>query len=49
MTARCGRGSQGYAAVGVGHVLVEPFDRELDDWLALGRAHRRAPARVCSS
>ena len=24
----------GYAAVGVGHVLVEPADRELDDWLA---------------
>jgi probable F420-dependent oxidoreductase len=24
----------GYAAVGVDHVLVEPFDRELDDWLA---------------
>ena len=25
---------QGYDAVGVGHVLVEPFERELDDWLA---------------
>jgi probable F420-dependent oxidoreductase len=25
---------QAYAAVGVGHVLVEPFDRELDPWLA---------------
>jgi probable F420-dependent oxidoreductase len=24
---------QGYEAVGVGHVLVEPNDRELDDWL----------------
>jgi probable F420-dependent oxidoreductase len=24
----------GYASVGVGHVLVEPFDRELSDWLA---------------
>jgi probable F420-dependent oxidoreductase len=24
---------QGYAAVGVGHVLVEPFERELEDWL----------------
>jgi probable F420-dependent oxidoreductase len=23
----------GYAAVGVGHVMVEPNDRELDDWL----------------
>jgi probable F420-dependent oxidoreductase len=23
-----------YAGVGVGHVLVEPMDRELDDWLA---------------
>jgi hypothetical protein len=23
----------GYQAVGVGHVMVEPFDRELDDWL----------------
>ncbi len=25
---------QGYAAVGVEHVLVEPAERELDDWLA---------------
>jgi probable F420-dependent oxidoreductase len=25
---------QGFAAVGVGHVMVEPFDRELGDWLA---------------
>ena len=25
---------EGYAAVGVGHVLVEPFDREIADWLA---------------
>jgi probable F420-dependent oxidoreductase len=25
---------QGYAAVGVGHVLVEPAERELGDWLA---------------
>ena len=24
----------GFAHVGVGHVMVEPFDRELDDWLA---------------
>jgi probable F420-dependent oxidoreductase len=24
---------EGYQAVGVGHVLVEPSDRELDDWL----------------
>ena len=24
---------EGFAAVGVGHVMVEPFDRELDDWL----------------
>jgi probable F420-dependent oxidoreductase len=24
---------QGFAAVGVGHVMVEPFDRELGDWL----------------
>jgi probable F420-dependent oxidoreductase len=24
---------EGYQAVGVGHVLVEPFDRELGDWL----------------
>jgi probable F420-dependent oxidoreductase len=24
---------EGYRAVGVGHVLVEPSDRELDDWL----------------
>ncbi|HEY1799174.1 MAG TPA: TIGR03619 family F420-dependent LLM class oxidoreductase [Stellaceae bacterium] len=23
----------GYAAAGVGHVLLEPFDRELEDWL----------------
>jgi probable F420-dependent oxidoreductase len=23
----------GFAKVGVGHVMVEPFDRELDDWL----------------
>jgi probable F420-dependent oxidoreductase len=25
---------QGYAAVGIGHVLVEPYERELADWLA---------------
>ena len=25
---------QGYAEVGVGHVLIEPADRELGDWLA---------------
>ena len=25
---------EGYAAVGVGHVLVEPAERELNDWLA---------------
>jgi probable F420-dependent oxidoreductase len=24
---------EGYEAVGVQHVLIEPFDRELDDWL----------------
>jgi len=24
---------QGFAAVGVGHVMVEPFDREIGDWL----------------
>jgi probable F420-dependent oxidoreductase len=24
---------QGYAAVGVGHVLIEPADREINDWL----------------
>jgi len=24
---------EGFKAVGVGHVMVEPFDRELDDWL----------------
>ena len=24
---------KGFAAVGIGHVMVEPFDRELDDWL----------------
>jgi probable F420-dependent oxidoreductase len=24
---------EGYAAVGVGHVMMEPNDRELDDWL----------------
>jgi len=24
---------EGFAAVGVGHVMVEPFDREIDDWL----------------
>lgn len=24
---------QGYAAVGVSHVLVEPFEREIEDWL----------------
>jgi probable F420-dependent oxidoreductase len=33
---------EGYAAVGVGHVLVEPAERELGDWLAaverIGRA-----------
>jgi len=23
----------GFAAIGVGHVMVEPFDREIDDWL----------------
>ena len=25
---------QGYQAVGVEHVLVEPYERELTDWLA---------------
>jgi len=25
---------QGFAAVGVGHVMVEPFDREIGDWLS---------------
>jgi len=33
---------EGYAAVGVDHVMVEPFDRELEDWLhsveRIGRA-----------
>ena len=24
---------EGFAAVGVGHVMVEPFDREINDWL----------------
>jgi probable F420-dependent oxidoreductase len=24
---------EGFAAVGVDHVMIEPFDRELDDWL----------------
>ena len=24
---------QGFDEVGIGHVMVEPFDRELDDWL----------------
>ena len=24
---------QAYEAVGIGHVLVEPFERELADWL----------------
>jgi len=24
---------EGFRAVGVGHVMVEPFERELDDWL----------------
>jgi len=23
----------GFREVGVGHVMVEPFDREIDDWL----------------
>jgi probable F420-dependent oxidoreductase len=38
----------GYAAVGVGHVLVEPHDRELSDWLAsverIARAAEGMPA-----
>ena len=25
---------EGFAAVGIDHVMVEPFDRELDDWLS---------------
>jgi len=25
---------QGYDGVGIGHVLVEPFEREIEDWLA---------------
>ncbi|MBV9552120.1 MAG: TIGR03619 family F420-dependent LLM class oxidoreductase [Alphaproteobacteria bacterium] len=32
----------GFAAVGVGHVMVEPFDRDLDDWL--GSVERIADA-----
>ena len=40
--ARCGRGSQAYEAVGVGHVLIEPFDREIADWLATVERAARA-------
>ena len=32
-TARSARVSHGYRAAGVEHVLVEPAERELDDWL----------------
>ncbi len=39
---------EGYQAVGVQHVLVEPFDRELSDWLAtverIARAAEGLPA-----
>ena len=49
MTARCARGSQAYEAVGVEHVLVEPSEREIGDWLAAverDRARRRGDAVV---
>ena len=46
--ARCARGSRATAAVGVGHVMVEPSERELDDWLARSSASP-APARGCAA
>jgi probable F420-dependent oxidoreductase len=35
---------EGFAAVGVGHVMVEPFDRELGDWLGSVERIARAGA-----
>jgi len=31
-----------YQAVGIGHVLIEPFDREIADWLATVERAARA-------
>jgi probable F420-dependent oxidoreductase len=39
---------EGYKAIGVGHVLVEPFDRELSDWLASVERIARAGDGVVS-
>jgi probable F420-dependent oxidoreductase len=39
---------EGYAAVGVEHVLVEPAERELSDWLAAVERIARAAAGVAS-
>ena len=36
--------SPSYAGVGVQHVLIEPFDRELPDWLATVERAARAGA-----
>jgi probable F420-dependent oxidoreductase len=38
---------QAYEAVGVEHVLVEPFDREITDWLATVERAARAGEAVC--
>jgi hypothetical protein len=35
---------EGFAEVGVGHVMVEPFDREIDDWLRSVERIARASA-----
>ena len=32
-----------YGAAGVGHVLIEPQERMLDDWLRVGRARCPRP------
>jgi hypothetical protein len=33
---------QAYQAAGIGHVLIEPFDREIGDWLATVERAARA-------
>ena len=41
---------QGYEGVGVGHVLVEPYERELDDWLrAVERIARAGEGMLATS
>ena len=48
MTARCGRGSRLMQEAGVEHVLVEPFDREIADWLATVERVARAGEGILS-